>query len=242
MALLLVAASAVGAFAASRTWEEFVAREANRERISTSGVAVLNDVRKSAPQGTEYEIWQQLWSGDARSRAAAGVALVDRMFPNGDPSRWEEVNGILPERSFQPRQLMAMDGLFCAMSALKELPDGVYASAFLLEQFGKSSRGKLIFIDDTPAEARKIIDDVVAGAGLIKDYWTSSKVRGHMPFLGTYQGTITRNLAESRQMQFLDGFGGVSGNGSYAWDRDRGYLFQVREDCDFGRRSALLGF
>ena len=205
-ALLLVAVSAAGAFAASRTWEEFVAREANKEKITTEGVAVFNDVRKSAPQGAEYEIWKRLWSGDARSRAAAGVALVDRMFPGGDPSRWEEVNGIVPARSFQPRQLMAMDGLFCAIAALKELPNGVYASAFLLEQFGKSSRGKLMFIDDTPAEARKIIDEVVAGAALIKDYWTSSKVRGHMPFLGVYQGRITRSIADSRQMQYMDGF------------------------------------
>jgi hypothetical protein len=34
-------------------------------------------------------------------------------------------------------------------------------------------------------------------------------------------------------MQYLDGYGSVASNGKYAWDRDRGYVYQIIEDNGF---------
>jgi hypothetical protein len=31
-------------------------------------------------------------------------------------------------------------------------------------------------------------------------------------------------------MQYLDGYGSIAPNGRYAWDRDRGYVYEVMED------------
>jgi hypothetical protein len=51
-----------------------------------------------------------------------------------------------------------------------------------------------------------------------------------MPLLPIYRGYITRNGADSRNLQYLDGYGSISSNGRYAWDRDRGYIYEVMED------------
>lgn len=220
--------AAVPAFAAA-DWDTFVAEMERRDRIKETGAAIVNDMRDIAPQGTEEELWKKLWVGEPRFRAAAGVALMDRIFPGGDPSRWEEARGLLPKRSVQPRQLAAMDGLFVAVAALKEIPDGAWGAAYLLSQFGKSAMGKVKFIDEIPAELRPVIDDVIAQTGLPGD-WTSKRLRGGMPLLPIYRGYIQRHTADDRNMQYLDGFGSLAGNGRYAWDRDRGYIFEVVED------------
>ena len=224
----LAAFIAAPAFAAA-DWDEFVGRMQQREKIRETGAAVLNDIRGLEPSGSELEIWGRLWSGDAKWRAAAALALIDRIFPNGDPSKWEEVSGFIANGSRRPRQLAAMDGLFVAVAALRELPDGVWASAALLDQFGKSAMGKVKFIDEIPRGMREVIDDVIAQTGLPGD-WTSKKIRGAMPLLPVYRGYITRDIADSRQMQYLSGFGAIAGNGNYAWDRDRGCVYEVIDD------------
>lgn len=220
----------VPAFAAT-DWDIFVAEMEKRDKIKEMGAAILSDMREIAPNGTEEELWNKLWNGDARWRAAAAVAIVDRVFPEGDPSRWEEVKGFLPKRSVQSRQLVAMDGLFVAVSMLKELPDGVWGAAYLLDRFGKSGMGKVKFIDEIPAEMRPIIDEIIAETGLQGD-WSSKALRGKMPLLPVYRGYITRDTADSLNMQYLDGYGSLSGNGRYAWDRDRGYVYEVVEGTD----------
>ena len=224
---ILFALSALPASAAE-DWDSFVLRMEQRSKVKEAGTAVLDELRKSAPQGTEEELWLASKQGDARTRAAASVALIDRMFPEGNPARWEEVRGFLNNYRVQPRQLTAIDALFSAIASLRELPNGVWASAYLLDSFGKSAMGRLKFIDDTPAELRAVIDSVTAETKLSGD-WGSSKTRGHLPLLPIYRGYTTRNRADSLNMQYLDGYGSLASNGRYAWDRDRNYLYEVVE-------------
>ena len=134
-ALILVLAFtlfSVPVFAAS-DWDTFVAEMGKREKIKDTGAAIVADMLDIAPQGTETELWQKLWNGEPRWRAAAAVALISRMFPDGDPSRWQEVSGFVPGKSVQPRQLIAMDAFFVAVDSLSRIPDGLWGSAYLLD-------------------------------------------------------------------------------------------------------------
>ena len=127
-------------FAAS-DWDTFTAEMEKRNKIKDTGAAIVADMRGIAPQGTDIELWHKLWEGEPSWRAAAAVALIDRIFPLGDPSRWQEVSGFASNRSVQPRQLIAIDALFVAVDSLRQMPDGIWGSAYLLQQFGKSGWG-----------------------------------------------------------------------------------------------------
>ena len=223
---------------ADQKWDAFVAKMEQRAKIKEVGLPIIEALRQSAPQGSEEELWLMTKRGETKSRAAAAVALVDRMFPEGDPSRWEEVSGFLPKRSVQPRQLLAVDALFSAVASMRELPDGVWGSAYLLDRFGKSAMGRLKFIDDIPAELRAVLDKVIEETQLSGD-WSSSVIRGRMPMLPLYRGYITRNHADSEAMQYLDGYGSLSGNGRYAWDRDRNYIYEIIDNSFDNRRIVF---
>lgn len=226
--VLAISLFSVPAFAAS-DWDTFAAEMEKRSKIKETGAAIVTDMLDIAPQGTEMELWNKLWEGEPRWRAAAAVALIDRMFPEGDPSRWQEVSGFVPKRSVLPRQLMAMDAFFVAVDSLRQIPDGVWGSAYLLWLFGKSGIGKVMFIEETPEGMDGVLNDVIAFTGLQGD-WSIKKTRGKIPMLPLYRGHITRDIADSRNMQYLDGYGSIASNGSYAWDRDRGYVYEVVED------------
>ena len=106
--VLAISLSPAPVFAAS-AWGTFTAEMEKRSKIKDTGAAVIADMLDIAPQGTEAELWNKLWDGEPRWRAAAAVSLINRVFPQGDPSRWQEVSGFVPQRSVQPRQLMARD-------------------------------------------------------------------------------------------------------------------------------------
>lgn len=218
-------------FAAS-DWDNFVGEMQKREKIKDTGAAIVADMLDIAPQGSELELWNKLWEGDPRWRAAAAVALIARMFPDGDPSRWQEVSGFEPQQSVQPRQLIAIDALFAAVDSLSQMPDGIWGSAYLLDLFGKSGMGKVMFIEEIPEGMDKVLSDVISVTGLPGD-WSIKRIRGRLPVLPLYRGYITRSAADSRNMQYLDGYGALASNGRYAWDRERGYIYQVVDDNDF---------
>lgn len=231
LALFLVLAISFfsGPVFAASDWDTFTEEMEKRGKIKETGAAIVTDMLDIAPQGTETELWNKLWEGEPRWKAAAAVALIDRMFPEGDPSRWQEVSGFVPKRSVQPRQLMAMDAFFVAVDSLRQIPDGVWGSAYLLSLFGKSGMGKVMFIEEIPEGMDRVLNDVISVTGLQGD-WSIKKIRGKLPMLPLYRGHVTRDIADSRNMQYLDGYGSIAQNGRYAWDRDRGYVYEVVED------------
>ena len=212
----------------SSRWDEFVAKSIEYERIKELGIPMINNLKEEPMQQSERELWEQLWQGDPALRCKAGLALMDRIFPNGDPSRWQEVDGFLSISNRQPRQLAGIDAFFVVVSAIRDLPDGVWASAYILEKFGKSTRGRMYFIDDTTPDIRAVVDDVINKTGLKGD-WSSRIIRGRMPFLPTYNGYITMSRAIDKQMVFINGHGAIAGNGNYSWDRDGGYIYEISE-------------
>lgn len=195
--------------------------------IESNGASVLAGLSAEAPKNaTERELWEQLSSSEPRARAAAGVAMVEKMFPDGDPSRWNEVSGFLTAGGKEPRQLAAMDGLFTAVIELDKMDGGVWGAASLLQRFGKSAAGRVAFIDEAPRELRAAIDDVVARTGLSGD-WSSKKVCGTMPILSGFEGYTTDGEVQARGMRYLDGYGSLAGNGTMAWDRNNGKIYGI---------------
>lgn len=233
-----VFAAAMPAFASD--WNSFVREMAGREKIKEHGAAVIAKVRASEPQGSDYGLWSMLWNGSSQSRIAAAVALMDRLFPNGDPARWQETSGFLSEDPYRPKQLAAMDAFFVAVTELSKTPDGVWGAAFLFDKFADSGMGRLTFIDEIPAGMDDVIRNVIAQTGLRGD-WSSKRVRGSLPLLPVFKGYASRTTADNRGMTYIDGFGDIASNGRYAWDRDRGYIFEVREDSG-GRGDGRMSF
>ena len=82
MFALIFALSALPASAAE-DWDSFVLRMEQREKIKTAGTAVLDELRKSAPQGTEEELWLATRQGDAQARAAVWRAKAPLPSPAG---------------------------------------------------------------------------------------------------------------------------------------------------------------
>lgn len=223
---------------ASSDWDAFTAEMEKRSKIKDTGPALVADMLDIAPQGTEMELWNKLWDGEPRWRAAAAVALINKMFPEGDPSRWQEISGFVSKSSVVPRQLMAMDALFVAVDSLRELPDGVWGSAYLLSLFGNSGMGKVMFIEEIPEGMDQVLEEIISATGLTGD-WSVKKIRGKLPLLPSYRGYVTRDTADFRNMQYLDGYGSIAANGEYVWDRDKGYVYKVIEDSS-GRDAWVI--
>lgn len=230
--LLMIFAFASGVSpAVAETWQDMLSWMEQRETIRTEGAEFLAELRREAPSGTERELWKMLWVGEARSRAAAGVALMDRIFPAGSPARWEEARGFMAGSFYIPRQLAGMDALFVTVAALDAVPGGEWTAAAYLRDFARSGRGMVKFIEQIPSGLQKPINSIIEKTGLDGD-WTVKTARRQLPLLPVYGGTITRDGAESRALQYVDGVGRLASNGYYAWDRDKGRIYKVVEGSD----------
>lgn len=222
-----------GSAPADEKWDSFVAEMEARIKIKEEGKAIFNSFAMLAPEGDAVALWRiSCGDGDARRRAAASSALVQKWFPGGDPAEWEQVNGFFPSNSYVPMQIVAMNALFNAVEALSELPDGKFAAAWLMLRLGESSRGKLLFVDTMPARFREVLDRLVAETSMPGD-WQSSRIEGPYPFVPVYNGTVLFDRAVTEGYQFLDGHGGLAANGPYAWDRANGYLYRVVDPSEF---------
>lgn len=221
---------------AAATWGELVADLEKKEMVAGRGTEFLAELRREAPQGSELDLWKKLWVGDARARAAAGVALMDKVFPGGDPGRWEEASGFLGNSSYRPRQLAGLDAFFVTVVALDAINEGEWAAASLLGSFSRSSRGMMHFIERMPAGVQEPISSIVAKTGLRGD-WSAKVTRHALPLLPNFGGEMTRDTAEMKRLQYLDGFGRIAGNGYYAWDNDRGYVYRIMENTNLSWRT-----
>ena len=234
-AAALVAMSGTPSAAPADTcWDEFVAREAEREKIHAEGPEYFSKIALLAPQGGDAELWRLSCSAPTQEmRAAASAALVKKWFPGGDPANWESVTGFFPSSSFTPKQLVAVNALFNAVDALSRVEGGKYSAAWLMTRFAKSSRAKLCFIDEMPEYFRKVLDDLIAETKMPGD-WSSSRIAGPYPFVPLYGGERSMSYATANGLQFLDGAGAVANFGPYAWYRARGFVYRIVDRSDRG--------
>ena len=228
-ALLIVLAFASIACAAS-DWDSTVASIGNRIKIKEEGAKVLRSFANlKATEKEEFALWQKLWTQKGEQRKIAAMSLVNSLFPDGNPAKWEQVSGLTGVDFRCPRQLMAMDALFAAVDELSANDDTIWGAALLLEQFGESGYGKLMFVEQSPAGVKQIIDKVIAKTTLAGD-WSVKRVRGKLPYLPRYEGRKSHSNAESMGLVYLDNFGSLANYGEYGWDRDKGLLYEIYED------------
>lgn len=237
IAAALFAAAAMSVFScgaafADAEWDSFVAEMESRMKIKEEGESAYTRIALLAPQGSDAELFRlSTEAPSVETRAAAGAALVKKLFPDGDPANWEMVSGFIGGGSYVPRQIVAVNALYNAVTALSELSDGKYAAAWLMTRFGSTSRAKLIFIDSMPAQFRETLDRLIAETGM-PGAWETTRIEGPWPFVPVFNGWVRREKAIAEGYQFLDGFGGVAPNGPYAWDRVHGYVYKVFDPSD----------
>ena len=228
-ALLIVLSFATFAFAAD-SWDTTVMWAANRVKIAQDGAKVLHAYSNlKAGEKEEFGLWKQLWTTKGAERAKIAMTLVNTMFPDGNPGKWEQVRDLTGPDFRRPRQFMAIDALFAAVQELSANENTIWGAALLLQQFGESAYGKVMFVEETPAEVKAIIDHVIAKTGLGGD-WTVKKIRGKLPFLPRYEGKLSHSIAETRRYIYLDNYGCITSFGEYGWDRDKGLLYEIFED------------
>lgn len=225
--LILAALSFVPAAQADE-WDDLLERVRKENMINQKGTEIIAKLRSEAPDGTELELWQLIWFGYERPRASAAVALIDKLFPESDPARWEEVGGFITRDTFATRQLAALDALFAAVMIMSKDPDMIWGAAYLLQAFGHSGMGKVIFIDKIPSGLRAAIDKVIEVTGLRGD-WSSREELGRFPLLPSFGGYIGYSGGGGPHMQFIDGAGRLAQNGSLVWNRKNGKIYKIIE-------------
>ena len=136
LAAALVAVFSCGAAFADAEWDAFVAEMESRMKIKEEGEAAYTRIALLAPAGSDAELFElSMNAPSVDTRAAAGAALVKKWFPDGDPANWEQIDGFTSPGSFVPRQIVAVNALYNAVTALSELPDGNYAAEYSPEIF-----------------------------------------------------------------------------------------------------------
>lgn len=172
---------------------------------------------------------QFLAETDSTKKLALACALMSQVFPNSDPAKWEAIDGFLPCNTNIPMQLCAIDALMQAVVIFVQ--DGseksLSAARYLVERFGSSSYGKYYFITETPLEFRQALDLLVNATYMVPGVWTSDKITGHLPLTPRYGGCVSDDYATQEDMQFFNGLYQLASNGTYAWDRRRGYFYYV---------------
>ena len=226
-AAVIAASGICTASAKAADWNDFSAHMEQQAKIRNEGAAFMEQLKNQAPGGDNKTLWEASCKASSpQERAAASYALMLKLLPNGDPSKWEEVKGFFDTSSYMPNQIVAVNALFNAVTALYQMPEGKYAAAYLMQEFGKSSRGKIIFIETTPKEFRATLDALIAETGLEGD-WSSEKVEGPYPFVPRYAGVKTRQNAMTSNRIFLDGYGSIATNGNFAWDRFKKEIYTI---------------
>jgi hypothetical protein len=222
--------------AAYADWiDTYSARYKAMEEGERQALALKEALLAEAPDLKPYELWRSLW-GDLslREKASRAMAVIEALYPEGDPSRWEEVGGFfLPQEV--PKSLVALDAVFVAAQSLAQLDDegSPWLARSLLIDLSRSRWARHHFMRTAPKEYPSIVRAIDAVTGLPPvGGWPMGEIEGELPLARPVHGWITIATAMSEEMLFLDASGRPTGNhGPYAWDRRRGRIYNV----NFGR-------
>jgi len=231
---LLLATALCGA--AYADWiETYSARYKAMEEGERQALVLKESLLAEAPDLKPYELWRSLWSNlSPREKASRAMAIIEALYPEGDPSRWEEVGGFfLPQEV--PKSLVALDAVFVAAQSLVQLDDesSPWLARKLLIDLSRSRWARHHFMRTAPEEYPSIVKAIDAATGLPPvGGWPMGEIRGKLPLARPVRWWITIATAMSEEMLFLDASGRPTGShGPYAWDRRRGRIYNV----NFGR-------
>lgn len=237
LVILILCLSSSPLFGWQDKYDSLVQRSQSKDIWEAESGLLKGYLLKEAPKVGELDLWNALWIGTPRERASAGLALIEALYPKGDPSRWEEVKGfIYPSET--PKSLMAVDGIFVSITSLMDIDGGDFLAASLLDAFGSSSRAKHLFVASLPKDMSSVLSRLVT-EGKISGFWDPSVLIGKLPLAVPVRGTISQGSAVAKGMQFLDGAGVPSSNGPYCWDRSSGKIYKV---IDRARPLWIPGF
>jgi len=227
---LLVLGMAVPA--AAGTIEDWAAAIEARDAGMARAESLRAELLSRAGEGSPVELWRRMVRGEGSpgALAADALALVDHIFPGGDPSRWEEVRGFwLP--ADVPVPLAALDAVFHGAAALLLMEDdrAPWLARSLVEALAASERGRTVAFRTAPAEVRALLEELALQAPPPPvGGWPSGIAKGNLPYAHAVSGWITETRATMQNMTFLNASGvPVGGGGIYAWDRERGRLYRV---------------
>jgi hypothetical protein len=238
-AALLIVLAGVSAEAASR-FDELAARYETTWAGNEAAVSLRLRLAALAENVSPLDLRDSLLRGDMspEQRAANALALLDSLVPGGDPARWNEVAGFWRPREI-PKPLAAVDALFVAVSALSPMddPGAPWLARKLLLAFLSNPAAALLFADHCPAEYAMAID-LLARKGVLPPHgvWRKGDIVGRLPLAREVRGFVTRDRAFAEGMTFLDAVGRPVPNGTYAWDRTEGRIYEVVEDRSFWMR------
>jgi hypothetical protein len=205
-----------------------------KEAGESEGLKLHERLLKQAPEGIpQYEMWKSLFSENLSDEEKASIALklVDDIFPEGDPSQWDAVEGLwIPQ--LMPKPLAALDGLYMAMQSLLSMDEegAPWLARDLFLRLYKSRGARFYGIRTVPIEVLDILEKLKARAPLPPiGGWPNPQIIGRLPFARKIYGCISVDTALMYNMTFLDSYGRPRGGaGVFAWDRARGRIFHVR--------------
>jgi len=235
---LLVLALGILCFLGGEAWAGPFQAGSKRELGLEAAAALRIELLAEKPHtGTEEALWRVLTtSKDLRVRVGAGLALVDRIFPGGDPALWGEVHGWwLPRRV--PRSLGAADAAILTASLATALPDPAapWLAYRILEPFFRSSDARYRFGRLAPQGLEELLRSLSARGVEPPEGWPEPfEMVGVLPLACPLEGTVPRERALMESMVFLDTKGRIADDArTYAWDRAEGRLHEVVEDERF---------
>lgn len=209
------------------------ARDAGMAQVEGFKAELLGEASQVSPR----ERWRRLVKGEptAREQAAEALALVEELFPDGDPANWDDVKGFwLP--ADVPKPLAAFDAVFLGVEALLSMEDprAPWAARWLAERLAVSDRARTAAFRTAPGEVRRMLEALAEVAPPPPTGgWPSGVAKGDLPYARAASGWITEARATMEGMTFLDASGvPKGGTGPYAWDRERGRLYRVVFDED----------
>lgn len=213
----------------SWSWESLVAAYGGAGELRQAAEALHRELAATMTETMdEAKLWESMWTErDPRRRASMALALVDRLFPGGDPGRWEEVEGFW-HPALVSRSLASLDAVYVAGLSLLAMSDDAaeFLALHLFRRLSGSPRARYHALLNAPEEYGQIR----ARMDNISPPLPHGILVGRLPLAHPVRGWITEDRALQLGATFLDGFGGVSrGGGPYAWDRREGRIYRVRD-------------
>lgn len=240
-ALVLALIVAPEALAYERTWNDLAERYSIRAEDRQHAMELRERLVAQAPEEDEKLLWEGLWKeDDPLKKASMSLALVEKLFPDGDPSRWDEISGFWRPKEI-PRSLAALDAVYVASLSLLEIESsepGAHSLAFeLLDSLLRSSRARYHAFLNAPEEYLVLTEAFSDESPSLPE----GTIVGRLPFAHPVRGSVSTDGALFRKMTMLNNMGQVAqGAGSYAWDRRRGKIFRIRDTGD--DNEFVLGF